>query len=101
MTSVLGQGRSLGPELGAVLVGTGRGHLAPGTPRSGLGPWTEAELAALRLPGPADPAGRDLRLTPLRSALDARREILLQRLGECGVGYAEPAEVTATGEEAR
>ncbi|MYS72553.1 hypothetical protein GTY88_19330, partial [Streptomyces sp. SID5926] len=35
---------------------------------------------------------------PLRTALDARREILLQRLRECGVGYAEPVEVTAAGE---
>ncbi|WP_437035902.1 DUF5682 family protein [Streptomyces sp. enrichment culture] len=98
VTSVLGHGRSPDRELGAVLVGSGRGHLAPGTPRSGLGPWVEAELAALRLPAPADPGGRDLRLTPLRSALDARREILLQRLRECGVGYAEPVEVTGAGE---
>ncbi|MFH8440435.1 DUF5682 family protein [Streptomyces sp. NPDC018026] len=98
VTSVLGRGQALERELGAVLVGTGRGHLAPGTPRSGLGPWVEAELAALRLPGPADPGGRDLRLTPLRSALDARREILLQRLRECGVDYARPVEVTAAGE---
>lgn len=98
VTSVLGRGQALDRELGAVLVGTGRGRLAPGTPRSGLGPWVEAELAALRLPGPADPGGRDLRLTPLRSTLDARREILLQRLKECGVGYAEPVEVTGAGE---
>ncbi|NED09005.1 hypothetical protein G3I55_46100, partial [Streptomyces sp. SID6648] len=58
----------------------------------------EAELAALRLPGPHAPGGRDLRLTPLRSGLDARREILLQRLGECGVGYAEPVRVSTPGE---
>ncbi|KOX28101.1 von Willebrand factor A [Streptomyces sp. NRRL F-4707] len=98
VTSVLGRGRPLGRELDAVLVGTGRGRLAPGTPRSGLGPWVEAELAALRLPGPHAPGGRDLRLTPLRSGLDARREILLQRLGECGVGYAEPVRVSTPGE---
>ncbi|MFD8537595.1 DUF5682 family protein [Streptomyces rubrogriseus] len=98
VTSVLGRGRTLDRELGAVLVGTGRGRLAPGTPGSGLGPWVEAELAALRLPGPPDPGGRDLRLTPLRTTLDAEREILLQRLRECGVGYAEPVEVTAAGE---
>ncbi|MGW4551118.1 DUF5682 family protein [Streptomyces violaceorubidus] len=98
VTSVLGRGRTPERELGAVLVGSARGHLAPGTPRSGLGPWVEAELAALRLPRPTDPGARDLRLTPLRSALDARREILLQRLRECGVGYAEPVEVAAAGE---
>lgn len=98
VTSVLGRGRAPDRELGAVLVGSGRGRLAPGTPRSGLGPWVEAELAALRLPGPADPGSRDLRLAPLRSDLDARREILFQRLRECGVGYAEPVEVTAAGE---
>ncbi|MEU1048564.1 DUF5682 family protein [Streptomyces sp. NPDC005897] len=98
VTSVLGRGTPPERELGVVLVGTGRGRLAPGTPRSGLGPWVEAELAALRLPGPADPDGRDVRLTPLRSALDARREILLQRLRECGVGYAEPVVVSAAGE---
>ncbi len=98
VTSVLGRGRSPDRELGAVLVGSARGHLAPGTPRSGLGPWVEAELAALRLPRPTDPGARDLRLTPLRSALDARREILLQRLRECGVGHAEPVEVSAVRE---
>ncbi|MGV9592628.1 DUF5682 family protein [Streptomyces tendae] len=98
VTSVLGRGRAPDRELGAVLVGSGRGRLAPGTPRSGLGPWVEAELAALRLPGPADPGSRDLRLAPLRSDLDARREILFQCLRECGVGYAEPVEVTAAGE---
>ncbi|WP_030855932.1 DUF5682 family protein [Streptomyces sp. NRRL S-37] len=99
VTSVLGQG---GPPPGrvleTVLVGTDRGRLAPGTPRSGLGPWVEAELASLRLPGPGSSGHREVRLSPLRSALDARREILFQRLKECGVGYAEPVEVSAVGE---
>lgn len=99
VTSVLGQG---GPPPGrvleTVLVGTDRGRLAPGTPRSGLGPRVEAELASLRLPGPGSAGHREVRLSPLRSALDARREILLQRLKECGVGYAEPVEVSAAGE---
>ncbi|MBT3154325.1 VWA domain-containing protein [Streptomyces sp. CHD11] len=96
--SVLGRGGPLDRALEPVLVGAGRGRLAPGTPRSGLGPWVEAELASLRLPGPHSPARRELRLSPLRSPLDARREILLQRLNACGVGYAEPAPVSATGE---
>ncbi|MEV5550539.1 DUF5682 family protein [Streptomyces sp. NPDC052309] len=98
VTSVLGQGEPLGRVADAVLVGTGRGRTAPGTPRCGLGPWVEAELASLRLPGPGAPDRREIRLSPLRSALDARREILLQRLKECGAGYAEPAEVSAAGD---
>ncbi|GGX07248.1 hypothetical protein GCM10010297_31130 [Streptomyces malachitofuscus] len=98
VTSVLGHGNPLEPVLEPVLVGTGRGRLAPGTPRSGLGPWVEAELASLRLPGPHSPARREIRLSPLRSPLDSRREILLQRLKACGVGYAEPAAVSAAGE---
>ncbi|MFJ3669550.1 DUF5682 family protein [Streptomyces sp. NPDC090106] len=96
----LGRGRALAQALEVVLVGTARGRIAPGTPRSGLGPSVEAELAALRLPGPDDPAGRELRLDPLRSALDGRREILLQRLAVCGAGYGEPVQVAGTGDAA-
>ncbi|MFF4909953.1 DUF5682 family protein [Streptomyces sp. NPDC001260] len=94
----LGRGRALARALETVLVGTDRGRVAPGTPRSGLGPSVEAELAALRLPGPDDPAPRELRLDPLRSALDGRREILLQRLAVCGTGYGEPIQVAGTGD---
>jgi len=106
LTSVMGQGeplgrgRALARALEVVLVGTDRGRVAPGTPRSGLGPSVEAELAAVRLPGPDDPAPRELRLDPLRSALDNRREILLRRLDVCGVGYGEPVEVAGTGDAA-
>ncbi|MFC8342806.1 DUF5682 family protein [Streptomyces sp. NPDC057280] len=104
LTTVMGQGESLGrgralaKALETVLVGTDRGRVAPGTPRSGLGPSVEAELAALRLPGPDDPTARELRLDPLRSALDGRREILLQRLAVCGAGYGEPVQVSGTGD---
>ena len=104
LTSVMGQGeplgrgRALARALEVVLVGTDRGRVAPDTPRSGLGPSVEAELAALRLPGPDDPAARELRLDPLRSPLDNRREILLRRLDVCGVGYGEPVEVSGTGD---
>ncbi|MFJ5774284.1 DUF5682 family protein [Streptomyces sp. NPDC093094] len=94
----LGRGRALARALEVVLVGTERGRIAPGTPRSGLGPSVEAELTALRLPGPDDPAARELRLDPLRSALDGRREILLQRLAVCGAGYGEAVEVAGTGD---
>lgn len=104
MTTVLGQGeplgrgRALARALDAVFVGTDRGRTAPGTPRSGLGPSVEAELAALRLPGPENPQSREVRLDPLRTDLDARRETLLQRLLVCGVGYGQQIEVTGTGD---
>ncbi|MBT2478962.1 DUF5682 family protein [Streptomyces sp. ISL-94] len=94
----LGRGRALARALEAVLVGTARGRLTPHAPRSGLGPSVEAEVAELRLPGPDDPASREVRLDPLRSALDARREVLLQRLLVCGASYGEPLAVSATGD---
>ncbi|ROO89650.1 VWA domain containing CoxE-like protein [Actinocorallia herbida] len=96
----LGRGRALAKALETVLVGTDRGRTAPGTPRSGLGPSVEAELEALRLPGPHDPETREIRLDPLRSDLDRRREILLQRLTVCGVGYASALDVAGTGDAA-
>ncbi|WP_457034390.1 DUF5682 family protein, partial [Kitasatospora sp. P5_F3] len=94
----LGRGRALARALETVLVGTERGRTAPGTPRSGLGPSVEAGLAELRLPAPEDPDSRELRLDPLRSPLDRRRETLLQRLEVCGVGYGEPVQVAGTGD---
>ncbi|MEV4377146.1 DUF5682 family protein [Streptosporangium sp. NPDC049644] len=94
----LGRGRALARALETVLVGTERGRIAPGTPRSGLGPAVEAELAELRLPHPGDPDPREIRLDPLRSDLDRRREILLQRLLVCGTGYGRQAEVAGTGD---
>ncbi|MDX6742785.1 vWA domain-containing protein [Actinocorallia sp. A-T 12471] len=94
----LGRGRALAKALETVLVGAERGRTAPGTPRSGLGPSVEAELKALRLPGPHEPESREIRLDPLRSDLDRRREILLQRLDVCGVGYARALEVSGTGD---
>ncbi|MEV7834649.1 DUF5682 family protein [Streptomyces subrutilus] len=94
----LGRGRALARALEAVFVGTARGRITPHAPRSGLGPSVEAELAELRLPGPDEPAARELRLDPLRSALDGRREVLLQRLLVCGASYGEPLAVTATGD---
>ncbi|MGV9342321.1 vWA domain-containing protein [Streptomyces sp. NPDC003688] len=93
-----GRGRAVARAMERVLVGTRAGRPAPDAPRSGLAPAVEAELAELGLPGPADPGtARDLRLDPLRSALDARREVLLRRLTVCGVPYAEPKEVGAAG----
>ncbi|WP_078613291.1 DUF5682 family protein [Streptomyces katrae] len=94
----LGRGRALARALETVLVGTGRGRITPHAPRSGLGPSVEAELAELRLPGPEEPASREVRLDPLRSPLDRRREVLLQRLAVCGASYGEPLDVAATGD---
>ncbi|MFE2147194.1 DUF5682 family protein, partial [Streptomyces sp. NPDC059456] len=95
---LLGRGRALARALEAVLVGAARGRITPHAPRSGLGPSVEAELAELRLPGPEDPAPREVRLDPLRSPLDRRREVLLQRLAVCGASYGEPLDVAATGD---
>ncbi|MFB7289368.1 vWA domain-containing protein [Actinacidiphila glaucinigra] len=93
-----GRGRAVARAMERVLVGTRGGRPAPGAPRSGLAPAVEAELAALGLPAPGPDAAapadaRDLRLDPLRSDLDRRRELLLRRLTVCGVPYAEPMDV--------
>ncbi|MEU3450731.1 DUF5682 family protein [Streptomyces thermolilacinus] len=120
-----GRGRAVARAMERVLVGSRTGSPAPGTPRSGLAPAVETELAELGLPGPAASGGsggtdgvrvtggdgrgavgaagagggaaRDLRLDPLRSDLDRRRELLLRRLTVCGVPYAEPREVVGAG----
>ncbi|MEU8620631.1 DUF5682 family protein [Streptomyces sp. NPDC048623] len=95
---LLGRGRALARALEAVFVGTARGRISPHAPRSGLGPSVEAELAELRLPRPDEPESRDLRLDPLRSHLDGRREVLLQRLLVIGASYGEPLAVASTGD---
>ncbi|MFF4173326.1 DUF5682 family protein [Streptomyces sp. NPDC001744] len=94
----LGRGRALARALETVFVGAARGRTAPRAPRSGLGPSVEEELARLKLPCPADPEPREVRLDPLRSPLDGRREILLQRLLVIGASYGEPLAVAATGD---
>ncbi|MET7301964.1 DUF5682 family protein [Embleya sp. NPDC005575] len=93
----LGRGRSVARALERVLVGKRAGRPAPAAPRSGLGPEVERRIAELGLPGPADPAERDLRLDPLRSDLDRRRELLLQQLTTCRIPYAEPVAVVGAG----
>ncbi|GKQ39295.1 DUF5682 family protein [Streptomyces sp. A012304] len=95
-----GRGRAVARAMERVLVGTRAGSPAPGAPRSGLAPAVEAQTAALGLPGPeasGSGASRDLRLDPLRSDLDRRRELLLRRLTVCGVPYAEEKEVVGAG----
>jgi uncharacterized protein DUF5682 len=90
-----GRGRAVAAAMQRVLVGTRRGKLAPGTPRSGLGPHVEQLLAELRLPGADAPYPREVRLDPLRSDLDRRRHIAIQRLRTCEVPYAVPISVDA------
>ncbi|MEW1861407.1 DUF5682 family protein [Streptomyces sp. NPDC088194] len=86
---LLGRGRVVAQALESVLVGTRHGRLAPGTPRSGLGPAVEALLSELRLPAPDAPDRREVRLDPHRSPLDRRRELALRRLAVCRVPYGE------------
>ncbi|WP_435857197.1 DUF5682 family protein [Streptomyces rishiriensis] len=94
-----GRGRAVARAMERVLIGTRTGRPAPDTPRSGLAPAVEAEVAALGLPGPESSSGaaRELRLDPLRSDLDRRRELLLRRLTVCGVPYGEAKEVVGAG----
>ncbi|WGD44693.1 DUF5682 family protein [Streptomyces cathayae] len=102
-----GRGRAVARAMERVLVGTRSGRPAARAPRSGLAPAVEAEAALLGLPGPETDGhspgpARDLRLDPLRSDLDRRRELLLRRLAVCGVPYGEAREVVgAGGAEAR
>jgi hypothetical protein len=93
----VGRGRVVARAMEQVLVGERRGRLAPGTPRSGLAPSVERLLRELRLPHPEDPARRELRLDPLRSPLDRRREVTLQRMLTCGLPYGEPTGVQGVG----
>ncbi|MET8624017.1 DUF5682 family protein [Kitasatospora sp. NPDC004669] len=93
----LGRGRAVARALEQVLIGTRTGRPTPAAPRSGLAPAVEAVLAELGLPDPTDPGPRELRLDPLRSPLDRRREILLHRLTTCGVPYADPVPTTGPG----
>ncbi|GAA2658811.1 hypothetical protein GCM10010428_01890 [Actinosynnema pretiosum subsp. pretiosum] len=93
----LGRGRVVARAAGDVLVGQRLGLLAPGTPRSGLAPAVEALVAELRLPGPGSTEPAQLRLDPLRSPLDARREIALRRLDALGVPYGSETATAGVG----
>ncbi|MET7615651.1 DUF5682 family protein [Streptomyces sp. NPDC005408] len=97
---LLGRGRVVAAAMEQVLVGTRQGRLAPGTPRSGLGPAAESLLRELKLPWPHAPERRELRLDALRSELDRRREIALRRLAVCHVPYGEESEVAGVGDAA-
>jgi hypothetical protein len=106
MTSALGQGelmgrgRALARALEHVLVGTRRGRLPASAPRSGLGPHVSELMAALRLPDLSTPTRepQDLRLDPLRSDLDRRRHVALERLCACGIPYGTREAVAGIGD---
>lgn len=87
----LGRGRVLARAMESVLVGTRRGRLPKGAPRTGLAPHVEALLAELGLPGPSQRAQepKSLTLDPLRSDLDRKREVALVRLSATGVPYGK------------
>lgn len=93
---VLGRGRVVARAMDHVLVGRARGALAPGTPRSGLGPHVAALFADIGLPV-TTPEPVDVRLDPLRSKLDRRRHVALCRLRACGIPYATEQAVVAAG----
>jgi Mg-chelatase subunit ChlD len=94
----VGRGRMVARAVKEVLIGNRSGSLAPGTPRSGLAPAVEAEFAELRLPGP-DQHGKNvrLRLDPMRSPLDSRRQVALQRLDVLGIPYGRRVETEGIG----
>ena len=93
---ILGRGRAVAAAMEQVLVGDVSGMLAPGVPRSGLRPAVETLIAELRLPERGEKA-RDMRLDPLRSDLDRRREVVLRQLAACHIPYAERTAVEGTG----
>ena len=94
--SLLGRGRAVAAAMEEVLVGNRRGRLADGTPESGLVVSVTKLITDLRLPGPGARA-LILRLDPLRSPLDRRREITLQRLAAARILYAEQQETAGAG----
>jgi Mg-chelatase subunit ChlD len=94
---LLGRGRVVARAMEQVMVGGERGHLADGTPRSGLGPHVAALLAELRLPAAQMTEPSEVRLDPLRSPLDRRRHVALCRLRACGVPYASEQPSVAAG----
>ncbi|RCS54070.1 VWA domain-containing protein [Bremerella cremea] len=96
---LLGRGRAVATAAQHVLVGTQRGKLAPGTPRSGLAPHVEETISRLRLPGPdcLEEEARELRLDPLRSKLDRARAVLFRRLNLLGIPYATRTDTSGIG----
>ena len=93
----IGLGRVVAKAMELVLVGERRGRLAAGTPRSGLAPFLQCLLRELHLPHQDDPGRKEMRLDPLRSQLDRRREVTLQRMLTCDIPYGQPIAVQGIG----
>lgn len=96
---LFGRGRAVAAAAQAVLVGSRRGRLPKGLPRTGLSPQIESTVARLKLPGP-DRSGEeatDFRLDPLRSRLDRARAVLFRRFNLVGIRYAERIDSEAVG----
>ncbi|WP_349827316.1 DUF5682 family protein [Brevibacterium litoralis] len=95
-----GRGRAVREAAHRALVGTRHGKVAPGTPEPALAEAVVEDLRDLRLLDRAlDPVRRRevLRLDPLRSPLDARREVFFARTATAGMAVANPVEGTGVG----
>lgn len=88
-----GRGRVIASAMQEILVGRRRGRLASGTPVSGLLVHVRDLITELRLPTEQT----ELRLDPLRSILDRRREIALRRMLAAGIGYGTSRDVNVFG----
>lgn len=95
-----GLGQAVATALQHVLIGHRTGAVPESIPRCGLAPHLEAQLKALRLPGP-DSFGQErrrLRLDPLRNATDRARVVMLERMALCQIPYAKRAEDGSVGD---
>ena len=92
----VGRGRAVARAMSDVLIGARRGQITARAPASGLLPSVRRLLGQLRLPGPGDPE-RTLRLDPLRSPLDRRREVALQRLVAGQIPYGSADQISGVG----
>lgn len=96
---VSGRGRILASAMDDVLVGRRRGRLPQKAPRSGLLVHVLDELNTLGLPGPSSRSEppKNVKLEPLRTPKDRKRHVLLKRLAECGIPYAQEQAVRGLG----
>lgn len=99
-SDLYGRGRAVASAAQKTLVGMRRGRLPKGTPKSGLAHHVEEMLKRLKLPGPdeSDNEWRELRLDPLRSALDRSRAVVLRRMNLSGILYAERFDTQSQGD---